>query len=180
LSQRHGQWRSQRRLVNVDKIDARAYAVAKLGLKMIEERLQSLGDVVEVTEEGVGPIGGAAASARELESLSRSAAVMHTLGRRALGFPVDKVGVVADPAAAGELGVGVYDGEVVDVGADGERDMANYAVALGVPEGMTDAKTSVSDELGKDDAERLHGFLRTLGRAQDASESAAEEKAEAG
>jgi hypothetical protein len=183
LSQRHGQWRSQRRLVNVDKIDARAYAVSKLGLKMIEERLQSLGDIVEVTEEGVGPVGGAAASARELESLARAAGVMHTLGRRALGFPVDKVGVLADPAAAGELGVGVYDGEVVDIAMDGETDNGNYAVALGVPEGMADTKTSVSEELSKDDAERLHGFLTMLGRAQDASVGdgdAEAEKAEAG
>lgn len=153
--------KNRERLVNVDKIDARGLRVAKIGLKMVEERLEMMTQTVEVMDGEVNPV----SDYKELESLARAATVWHALGRRSLGFPTDKVGMVSDAGADLNLTeFGMYD--------DGTATPGDFSYpVLATPDGMAETQQSVTAELAKDDAERLAGFLQVLGRAQDASQS---------
>lgn len=170
LKQKAGHLRVQGRLIDVDKIDRRAFAIARMGLKMIHERMQMLSMTVEVMDGEVR----STADAKELEGLARSAQVMHALGRRALGFPVEKVGAmtVRDAAQLAEFGLTPVDGIEED-----EMEILGQAEENGVAALVEGARTSVAAELAKDDAERLHGFLSVLGRAQEASRGEDEEQA---
>jgi hypothetical protein len=167
LNQRIGHIRSQKRLLDVERIDRRAYAVSRMGLKMVYDRLEMMSQTVEVMDGEVNPV----ADYKEMESLARATAVWHQVGRRALGFPVDKVGVVHEISGAmagSEVGMWeLGDPEVIHV------DPENYSAAVvgdgGVAAQLEDTRPSVAEELSKDDSERLHGFLSVLGRAQDAS-----------
>lgn len=167
LNQRIGHLKSQKRLLDVERIDRRAYAVARMGLKMVYDRLEMMAQTVEVMDGEVNPV----TDYKEMESLSRATSVWHQVGRRALGFPVDKVGVVAELSGAmagSEVGMWeLGDPEVIHI------DPENYAAAIPGSDAHTgqldDARPSVAEELSKDDAERLAGFLQVLGRAQDAS-----------
>jgi hypothetical protein len=179
LHQKQAIIKGQQRIIDVEAIDRRAFAVAKLGLRMVHERLEMMTQTVEVMDGDVNPV----TDYKELESLARAASVWHQVGRRALGFPVDKVGIVGElgvgVAGQGELGTdfGLFDAAPAQTPAQTVDQQpwseANFAAAMG-PGGAgdmdDDAKPSVSEELAKDDSERLLGFLTVLGRAQDASQ----------
>lgn len=177
LRQRQGTLRARGRLSAVEKIDHRAFNVARIGLKLVEDRLRMISETVEVMDDGQIISGAAAVDTREMESLARTAQAMHALGRRALGFPVDKVGVVGvgDAMELAEHGLGALGG-VVD---EEEEDAAlGHELAAGLGHGDTAEGVaalhpieSPSGEMARDDATRLHGFLTVLGRAQEASTS---------
>lgn len=172
LRQKAGNLRVQNRLANVEKLDERAYRVARQGLKMVAERLEMISETVEIIDGEVVT----AMDVREMESLSRSAQVWHALGRRALGFPVDKVGVVAAGDAASMAEHGLMPGAIED---EPDEQLALLGITSGgiadsggsVAELTGSTQTSITGELAKDDATRLHGFLTVLGRAQDASQT---------
>lgn len=179
LRKKSGDVRTQQRLREVERIDKRALSIAQLGLQMVHARMTEMRETVDVVQEG-GQIIHTGGDSREMESLARSAQVWHALGRRALGFPVDKVGVMgaADAVQLADIGLGPLDG----IEPDGPELLEALGMGSAVP-GLTGDgppesegsqlmgmdKPSVAAELAKDDAERLHGFLTVLGRAQEAS-----------
>lgn len=172
LKQRAGNLRTRERLIDVDKIDRQALATAKMGLRMIRERMETMRQTVEVMDGAVHPV----IDSRELESLARSAQVWHALGRRALGFPVEQTGVMKtqEALALSEMGLA----PVAGFEDDDDREVLELLGFVGreLEEGglLTDgARPSVASELARDDAERLHGFLSVLGRAQEASQQGA-------
>lgn len=177
LRQRQGTLRARGRLSAVEKIDHRAFNVARIGLKLVEDRLRMISETVEVMDDGQVISGAAAVDTREMESLARTAQAMHTLGRRALGFPVDKVGVVGvgDAMELAEHGLspvgGVIDEEEEDaaLGRELSVGLGNVESAEGVA--ALHPIESATGEMARDDATRLHGFLTVLGRAQEASAS---------
>lgn len=169
LRQKAGSLRVRDRLANVEKLDERAHRVAKQGLKMVAERMELIASTVEVLDTDAGPQIVSAMDVRELESLGRSAQMWHALGRRALGFPVDKVGVVAssDAAAMGEFGL--MPGAIEDEAEDQLTVLGIGESSGSVLELASADNQSVTSELARDDAARIHKFLSVLGRAQDAS-----------
>lgn len=173
LQQKHAQAKTRQRLIQVEKIDRRAHATATLGLKMVYERLEMLTSVVDMADGEMRMM----ADPREMDSLAKAAQTFHSLGRRALGFPAEQVGVMKAPDAAELAGYGlVFAGEIEDddaVAVEALGPQTRFDGGLASHElagGMVDDKPSIATELAKDDAERLHGFLTVLGRAQEASQ----------